>query len=343
MAIWKRCILLGLLLVVGQLLVTWAIELPSAPVLSPDSGFYLDGAARFPQLIPKQRPYLGMILYLRVCGLLGPAPWVASIGNASAVWLASLALWQIAARWAGTRAGWIAAAIWLLNPLTAQWTRYVLTEPLFYSAVIGWLWLALFRPAWLLLAFSALAAGLRPNGFTLLASAATWLAAQQISPRARALRLISLGWIGVILAVVFVAPLVSPVAHKLPQLWASGTVIHSHPELAISMHSGPLSPMRLMLSRVGWELVQVRPWYSLRLNAFIAAVMTAFYLFALRGAWISRGSRLFWAVVVVSLPSMAVIAATWAIHEGRFGWWFLVAWIPWVAIGCQQSKAVALR
>ena len=98
-----------------------------------------------------------------------------------------------------------------------------------------------------------------------------------------------------------------------------------------------------MVSRIGWELIQVRPWYSLRLNAFIAVAMAPFYLLALRGALISCGSRLFWAVVVLSLPSIAVIAATWAIHEGRFGWWFLVAWIPWVAIGCQQSKAEALR
>ena len=169
MAIWKRCILLGLLLILGQLLVTWAIELPSGPVLSPDSGFYLDGAKRFPHLLPRQRPYVGMIVYLRLCGWWAQAPWMALIANALAVWAAALALWQIAAHWAGPRAGWIAAAIWLLNPLTAQWTRYVLTEPLYFSAVIGWLWLALFRPGWVFLAFSAAVSTLRPNAFSLFA------------------------------------------------------------------------------------------------------------------------------------------------------------------------------
>ncbi|MCP9783293.1 hypothetical protein KBY83_08155 [Cyanobium sp. WKJ7-Wakatipu] len=343
MAIWKRCILLGLLLILGQLLVTWAIELPSAPVLVPDSGFYLDGAKRFPLLLPQQRTYLGMILYLRLCSFLGPAAWLAVVGNAAAVWLASLALWQIAARWAGPRAGWIAAGIWLLNPLTAQWTRYVLTEPLFYSAVIGWLWLALFRPGWPLLIFSGIAGSLRPNAFTLLAAAITWIFALRVRPGSRAVLLIALGWTGLLAALVLVAPLVSPVAMKVPQLIAQGTVIHSHPELDVSMASGPLAILRLMALRIAWELGQWRPWYSLRFNLFIVVSMFAFYAVSLRGAWLTRGSRLFWAVVLVSLPSMAVIAATWAIHEGRFGWWFLVAWIPWAAIGCQQQNRLALR
>ena len=343
MAIWKRCILLGLLLILGQLLVTWAIGLPSAPMLSPDSGFYLDGARRFPQLLARQRPYLGMILYLKFCGVIGLAPWLAVAGNAAAVWLASLALWQIATHWAGPRAGWVAAGIWLLNPLTAQWSRYVLTEPLFYSAVISWLWLALFRPGWPLLIFSGIAASLRPNAFTLLAAAITWLFALRVRPCSRAALLIALGWAALLAALLFVAPLVTPVAMKVPQLMAQGTVIHSHPALDVRMGSSPFAILRLMVLRLAWELGQWRPWYSLRFNLFIIVSMVAFYASSLRGAWLTRGTRLFWAVVVVSVPSMAVIAATWAIHEGRFGWWFLVAWIPWAAIGCQQSNRLALR
>jgi hypothetical protein len=50
-----------LLLVFGQLLVTWLTELPSGLLLSNDSHFYHDGALRFPHLLPKERPYVGMI------------------------------------------------------------------------------------------------------------------------------------------------------------------------------------------------------------------------------------------------------------------------------------------
>jgi hypothetical protein len=339
----RRLFGLLLLLLLGQLLVTWLIELPSGPVLSPDSGFYLDGAQRLPHLLPKQRPYFGMITYLRVCGWWVQAPWVALMGNALAVWVAALALWQIAARYAGPRAGWIAAAIWLLNPLTAQWTRYVLTEPLFFSGTIGWLWLALFRPGWVLLAFSAAASTLRPNGFTLFAAALTWWLGLNLKPRRRALLLIASGWLALIASLLLLAPLLISLAPKAPQMLASGIAIHSHPEIALPMDHGFLSVLRLLFTRLGWELGQWRPWYSLRLNVFIAVFMTAFYALALRGAWLTRSTRLFWAVLLISLPPMSVIMATWAIHEGRFGWWFLVAWIPWVAIGCQHSNIVALR
>ncbi len=335
----RRLVAFALLLAAGQALITVFVGLPLAPVLSPDSGFYLDGADRFPFLIPKQRPYLGMILYLRICSLLGPAPWVALAGNVIAVIVASEALWRIAGKWAGQCAGWIAAAIWLLNPLTAQWTRYVLTEPLFYSAVIIWLWLALFWPGWLLLIFSAVAALLRPNGFTLLASAITWLVLINAADRKRAAFRLTVGWVSVIAAILFLAPAISPVAQKVPQLISHGTVIHSHPELALSMDH-PFAVPQLFVARLVWEFAQWRPWYSLRFNAFIGLFMVAFYALAIRGAWLTRGTRLFWAVAVISLPSFAVIAATWAIHEGRFAWWVLVAWIPWVAIGRQQAKSV---
>jgi len=343
MAIWKRCILLGFLLILGQLLVTWAIELPSAPVLAPDSGFYLDGAERFPRLLNKQWLYFGMITYLRVCSWWAQFPWVALIGNALAVWAAALALWHIAARYAGPRAGWIAAAIWLLNPLTAQWTRYVLTEPLFFAATIGWLWLALFRPCWVLLGFSAAASTLRPNGFTLFAAALTWYFGINLKTRRQALLLMVSAWLALIASGALLSPLLISLAPKAPQMLASGIAIHSHPEIALPMDHGFLSVLRLFFTRLGWELGQWRPWYSIRLNVFIAFFMTFFYSLALRGAWLTRSTRLFWAVLLISLPSMVVIMATWAIHEGRFGWWFLVAWIPWVAIGTQRSNAVLLR
>ena len=119
---YRRLVVLGLLLLLGQVLMTALIGLPSEPVLSPDSGFYLDGADRLPFLLARQRPYVGMIFYLRICSWFGSAPWAALFFNSVAVWIAAEALWQITCRYAGERAGWVAAGLWLLNPLTAQWT-----------------------------------------------------------------------------------------------------------------------------------------------------------------------------------------------------------------------------
>jgi len=336
---YRRLLILALLLILGQVLITVLMGLPSEPLLSTDSNFYLDGAERFPFLLPKQRTYLGMIFYIRICSWLGSAPWAALFFNSVAVWVAAEALWQITCRSAGERAGWIAAGLWLLNPLTAQWTRYVLTEPLFFSAVIDWLWFAVFRPGSCMLLYSAVVATLRPNGFTLLAAALSWVVVLQSRKRKQAIGYLMAGWIFLGVAIVVFAHVINPEAGKVPGFIASGLVIHGHPELALSMDK-PLAVPRLLITRLAVEFGQWRPWYSFRFNDFIAIFMATFYLLALRGAWHVRGTRLFWAVILVTIPSLLVIAFAWSIHEGRFAWWALVAWIPWVAIGCQHPNAV---
>ena len=37
--------------------------------------------------------------------------------------------------------------------------------------------------------------------------------------------------------------------------------------------------------------------------------------------------------ISITLPFMTLIAVTWAVWEGRFGWWFLVLWTVWAGIG----------
>ena len=45
-------------------------------------------------------------------------------------------------------------------------------------------------------------------------------------------------------------------------------------------------------------------------------------------------------VTGLSLPFMALIGVTWAIWEGRFGWWFLFVWTTWVGIGAERLMEV---
>ncbi|SVC17805.1 uncharacterized protein METZ01_LOCUS270659, partial [marine metagenome] len=93
---------------------------------------------------------------------------------------------------------------------------------------------------------------------------------------------------------------------------------------------------RLGATRVWWEMKQVRPWYSDQLNTFLTVTMTGFYLLVIVGAWASRGTLLNLLVTSISIPFALVIALTWAIWEGRFGWWFLVLWTVWAGIGAQE-------
>jgi ABC-type proline/glycine betaine transport system permease subunit len=93
--------------------------------------------------------------------------------------------------------------------------------------------------------------------------------------------------------------------------------------------------------RVWWELKQVRPWYSRGLNAFTGVSMSSFYILAAIGAWKSRNSTLTLVVAGITIPFMGLIALTWAIWEGRFGWWFLVLWTAWAGIGAQRILQLA--
>jgi len=61
--------------------------------------------------------------------------------------------------------------------------------------------------------------------------------------------------------------------------------------------------------------------------------MIIFYVAAMVGWAKVRHSNLNLFVWCLTIPSIVLIGATWAIYEGRFAWWFLVAWMPWVGIG----------
>lgn len=208
-----------------------------------------------------------------------------------------------------------------------------------FAAVIVWLWLAMRKKFFILTAFSTAASTLRPNGFVFLAAAISLVALERIKDRkVRVFSVLAL-WICLYVMIAIFGPRVSPWVEIAVRSVTDGRVIYGHPEMAVIIHNR-IDVIFTMLKRVTWELAQVRPWYSYRLNLFIIVCMTSFYALAIRGAWLTRKSRLFWMTILISLPFLCIVAFTWAIHEGRFAWCSLVAWIPWVALGCQHSKRV---
>ncbi len=317
----------------------------SSPIVASDSVAYIEGAKEFPNLLNKRVPYTGLILYLKALLYFESNGWIVLLFNSLIVLVAAEALWQVTKNSSDYIASWIAVCIWLLNPLTSQWTRFLMGEPLFFSAVIGWIWFAIYKPTWLFLFLSSLVSSLRPNAFTLLGSALTWWIPSKINSIRTSFILIISSWATVF--IIFWAFILrsSPDAESLLDVAKNGLIMPSNGEFKVSieMSDSIFSYLKLFLTRIGWELVQLRPWYSAKLNSFIAIFMTFFYIFALRGAWIVRFSKLFWAVIVVSIPSIVLIGCTWAIYEARFGWWFLVAWIPFVAIGSRHLLPYPMR
>lgn len=350
------------LLFLGQVVTAILFSLSTDPLVGGDS--YLAIAQRFPSLSASEWPYGGYIILLRLGMVTGSAAWFAVAVQCIAAGAAGGALLSLGRRFSGSIAGWVAAATYLLHPLVAQWTRYVLTESLFYSGVIAVAWLLvrvidLDRPFWWpLWLTTAVTASIRPNGIILIGAAVSIVAIARHKGPWKTLPAVLLVWIGVLVLTTLASPFAGAAEdNKIgPRTW-SGDVVWNVPEERIEMpqpsvrdtsnsafvgyaFEHPVDVALLGVRRVWWELKQVRPWYSRELNAFTAATMATFYLLAAVGAWTSRHSSLMLVATGLSLPSMALIGVTWAIWEGRFGWWFLVVWTIWVGIGAEKLTSI---
>jgi hypothetical protein len=105
----------------------------------------------------------------------------------------------------------------------------------------------------------------------------------------------------------------------------------------------PVANLRLAAAKVGWELAQVRPWYSDGLNLYLAVFTVTFYGLIVLAFLKYRGSPLFPMFAALSLPLVCFIGLTWSIWEGRFAWWFLPIWTVIVGGGAQAAIAAILR
>jgi len=345
--------------IIGQISVSLFFSLPYAPTLGGDSSGFIKIANGLPSIPTDYRGYSGYLAVLKIGSLLGSATWFACIIQIIAVIAGSAALLSLGRMFKGNSAGWAASCIYLLCPLVNQWTRYVLTESLFYSGVIIVTWLTVkalkeTQPNWpQLWIVLFLVSSLRPNGIILFISIISIV----IFSRYWNLKSKIICFVGLIL-ILFLVTTSSDAFnsgeesnHFGPHAWI-GDVVWNVPEERIEMPEpvnrdpsnsayvryiidNPKEMTRLALLRIGWELKQVRPWYSKQLNLSTYVMMTLFYGTALVGFWNSRKSVLTLTILGITVPFMLLIGITWAIWEGRFGWWFLVLWTIWSGIGVQ--------
>lgn len=357
--------------VVGQVTVGYLFDLPWRPVLGADSVGYLAVAADWSQIKPFHVGLLWFLVLLSADTFIGTDGWLVVGVQISAVIAAAWLLHKITTRLGGPIAGWVAVAVYLLHPPITQWTRYLLTESLFYSFTIFFAWAAwevsnngANRARFGTLAASALVLlFLRPNGVLVLVVLGVLLALW-----VNALLVVRLLIVGFALGMVLVFALTLDVysaggggdqnsflrrAEAGEVLWNDDALSISMPEVVGDDYSNraflgyvaqhPLEFMRLGATRLTVEMAQVRPHFSNGLNLYLGFTMTAFYTFAGLGWWRERRSA--WSVIVwaISIPTGGLIAVTWAVHEARFGWWFLVLWIPWAAIGFTSAVSFLQR
>lgn len=350
------------LFIVGQVVATLIESLPIGPKLSPDSGRYISAGETFPHLDKVQWGYAGYCALMWLDNFAGADNWLIILLQAAVAMVAARLLWDLARSYAGHFAGLVAAVIYLVNPLIATWTRYVLTETFFYASTVVLLWGMNKwlgperRITWALLLGVVGSVTMRPNGVMMIP--ALFAVVVFLAVSARKLRVI--GAAAVFLVVGLAASALPTfesggggAANSFVQRTARGEVLWNDSQWSISMPPAsadatsnfdylkyiadhPIDVAILGSARLGLELIQVRPQRADVYNLFTAVIMILFIASFIYGVIKFRRTALVRSVAVISIPYMGLIMITWAIQEGRFGWWFMTTWIPVVALAVDR-------
>lgn len=260
-----------------------------------------------------------------------PEPIVAL--NIIAVALAASAVFAMAQRLFGFRGGVIAAALLIMNVELAMWSSFILTDALYLSLVTIATFLiyvagekkgAAFIPGILLVAF---AASIRPNGWLMIPIAVGyWLG-----------RLAAAGLVLVAIAIMTLGPAMrdGTQVERLETALTEGRVIFGSDAWRVPMPPAdqppanwseglryavghPLASARLALTRIGTEILHVRPSYSATHNLAVVAFYLPMYAFAILGFMRVRHHPLAQLVGVVVAAHLGLVGLTFADFDGRF-------------------------
>lgn len=333
---------------------------PWEPTVGADTLWYLRLAADLPAFEQASVTKLGYLGLLWIDTRLSLGGWGVVGVQSTLLLIAGLSLFRVVGARFGPRAGMLAAGVLLLNPQVTQWTKVLLIEGVFIpSMVILVVLLARaevvrsLRP--IALAFAAASVLIRPNGVGAVLGTVGALAMQR--DRGRRVVPFLLGTIAVVLIVVLTPVFATPGGDEdtIAARTYGGLVIWVAPDhVTIPMPppgdasdlsnvaavryaaEHPIAVARLAAQRVFWELVQVRPHYPTIVNVVLGLQMGFVFALALIGARRMRDDALTRSTRWVSVGLLLVVAGTWAVAEGRFGWAMLATWSPWIGVGADS-------
>ncbi len=314
-------------------------------LMGSDSDRYIFSAQQLAlggEMAPKAAPYLGYIFTVWLIdqvlgfGLVGVVCFQLGLSVLS-VGLAH----RLLVREAGHAAAGLFLVLMFGFPDFVQWHRYLLTDSMSASLVL--LGSCLIYQAIqtrklgqyvLTLLVIGLGATVRPNGWLLFIPLIVCVSWVEFKTWKRILAML-LGAVLLILLVMASPQFKASVGAEKPAqqllegrvIWgAQETYLQMKPEtLASDGYGGvleyaqmhPIATAELMLKRVFWELVKVRPYYSTLHNIVIAVVLIPVYWLAVLGMVRCR-STLFHLMLAVFVLHMALVAITFADWDGRF-------------------------
>lgn len=339
-------------------------------MLSPDSHRYLRGSSSLSAIL--ESPWTNWS-YLAL-GRLGHAAGDAAAFLALLQLLVTVgitaALYNRLCETVSVTAGCATAAAFAVNPLVAQWFRFVQTEALFFSCIVLIVLVAGQQQSRqssssdiALIVIGAFAAFMRPNGSLALLSVLAIVVLRRWDRRRAQYALIALALMAPVLLGLGHLSTGDPAEGSLVSHLYSGVVIEGTPdvELLILMPpandptdesfagavsyvaENPVATLRLSLVRLVVEVSQVRPHYPFAVNALAGSAMTFFLLCALLGFRDTRVAPLRRPAALVMIPILALVGLTFATPEARYGWGALVALSPFVGVGATRLLSSVRR
>lgn len=354
--IFRDFSVLSLCLLFSQLIVHHVFDLGFFMVVRGDSFFYIENSLQFPHLNDWAQSYQGYIFLLWLSNTLFSS-FVPVIFFQICVCLVSSYLLKRICEMIGGQglSCWLAPMLFIFNPSSTQWLRYLLTESLFFSTSLILLFLSVRfpnRPQYSLLC-SLVLFSLRPNGFLFFVSV---LLIILISFKSRR----NIFWSALFFLVLFFLVFLklprfkiagdtipdlnlltifqkgeviygSDISFKMPLLEV--TASNSLKDFFLYMIHHPYESLLLGFSRILSELILVRPWYSFSLNICLIATSFFILVFSFFGLSISSLKSYRLNLMVLILPQVLLIAMTWSIWESRFGQLILNLLLPSSALG----------
>lgn len=343
-----------------------------------DSGRYIDGADKLidrERFVGRENQYVGYLAVIALLKVVGAdIVWVVIIQIIIAL-LAAVTLYFSALKFTKSRlAGLLASGLFLCNPFIVQWHQYVLTESLYTSFIILFLW-SLIRLAnkinikniFISVLLLIVTMSIRPNGWILLPVFIIFLIfvlnlKRKIKFFAAAgvftLFIVSILSIGTMRNAVNIT---APVKNL-----QDGVTVWQHHELYLDMPQNPelyndnissgakyifrhpFSVIKLGVVRAGYSLIHIRPYHSPKYKLRVLWLLVPVYLLSLVAIFSEQKNKITFASLLIIIGHLLIVALTYAEHDSRFDIYILPVFYLLAAagfstiIGCFRQKIVKL-
>ena len=131
----KKFFIILLLFLLGQFVVSLLFDLSTFVISRGDSMFYFSGAKHITELSSFERLYSGYIFLIYFSQIISNSGILMVVIQSIFVIISAYALFSLAQDSGGSLASWVSVSFYLLAPMLSQWTRYILTESIFYSLI----------------------------------------------------------------------------------------------------------------------------------------------------------------------------------------------------------------